>query len=568
MGDNALPSYIDSIIEQCPELVYSCGTVERGRTLVQVPLSLSQVLRQVPFLPMDEGEDGAGVGQCFDLGLTSIGRAEDLPMLTLARQQAEQEWLGAIAALAKLLLYANSRPEPYPSDRPMGVALSGPFPVLPDQLLGRTLSHWLLIPEPLEQILAVTRPLLPGQPSPLAGNFRSKVTMVPLTGGDPLARERFCLLLTARFSLILLLGEDGEGQPQFQFSFDPEAIAAVWQQLRGRVLQARPPLVPALDQAAEEFSPVPPDYRLVTHYSHLLLKEIRSLADVTPLAEGPEPIQGLVDPSPRLAVPQERGHRVQRLSGPGKAGHRLKADPPSQSSDRELLKAMAHEIRTPLTTIRTLTRSLLKRKDIGEEIRKRLGSIDRECTQQIDRFNLIFTAVELDSTPTQGRRSPLSPISLQQLFEDSIPLWQQQVSRRNLSLTVNLPTHLPRVTSDPTMLNQVLTGLVDRFTHSLSPYSHIELTVTLAGHQLKLQFQSRPPDQGQTDGTSETVDQFLASPFKTLGELLIFQPETGGLSLNMKATKNLFQALGGKLTVRQRSQTGEVLTVFLPLETQ
>ncbi|MFM7528322.1 MAG: hypothetical protein ACKO63_07510, partial [Nodosilinea sp.] len=122
--------------------------------MVQVPLSLSQVLRQVPFLPMDEGEDGAGVGQCFHLGLTSIGRAEDLPMLTLARQQAEQEWLGAIAALAKLLLYANSRPEPYPPDRPMGVALSGPFPVLPDQLLGRTLSHWLLIPEPLEQILA------------------------------------------------------------------------------------------------------------------------------------------------------------------------------------------------------------------------------------------------------------------------------------------------------------------------------------------------------------------------------------------------------------------------------
>jgi len=517
---------------------------------------------------MGEGEDGVGVGQCLDLSLTSTGREEDLPMLTLARQQAEQEWLGAIAALAKLLLYANSRPEPYPPDRPMGVALSGPFPVLPDQLLGRTLSHWLLIPEPLEQILAVTRPLLPGQPSPLAGNFRSKVTMVPLTGGDPLARERFCLLLTARFSLILLLGEDGEGQPQFQFSFDPEAIAAVWQQLRGRVLQARPPLLPALDQAVEEFPPVPPDYRLVTHYSHLLLQEIRSLADVTPLAEGPEPIQGLVDPSPRLAVPQERGHRVQRLSGPGKAGQRLKADPPGQSSDRELLKAMAHEIRTPLTTIRTLTRSLLKRKDIGEEIRKRLGSIDRECTQQIDRFNLIFTAVELDSTPTQGRRSPLSPISLQQLFEDSIPLWQQQVSRRNLSLTVNLPTHLPRVTSDPTMLNQVLTGLVDRFTHSLSPYSHIELTVTLAGHQLKLQFQSRPPDQGQTDGTSETVDQFLASPFKTLGELLIFQPETGGLSLNMKATKNLFQALGGKLTVRQRSQTGEVLTVFLPLETQ
>jgi hypothetical protein len=48
----------------------------------------------------------------------------------------------------------------------------------------------------------------------------------------------------------------------------------------------------------------------------------------------------------------------------------------------------------------------------------------------------------------------------------------------------------------------------------------------------------------------------------------MFQPETGGLSLNLNATKNLFQALGGKLIVRQRPQAGEVLTVFLPLETK
>jgi len=30
-------------------------------------------------------------------------------------------------------------------------------------------------------------------------------------------------------------------------------------------------------------------------------------------------------------------------------------------------------------------------------------------------------------------------------------------------------------------------------------------------------------------------------------------------------TKNLFNALGGKLIVRQRPQQGEVLTIFLPL---
>ena len=45
----------------------------------------------------------------------------------------------------------------------------------------------------------------------------------------------------------------------------------------------------------------------------------------------------------------------------------------------------------------------------------------------------------------------------------------------------------------------------------------------------------------------------------------MFQPETGSLSLNLEVTKNMFQALGGKLTVRQRPRQGEELTIFLPL---
>jgi hypothetical protein len=51
----------------------------------------------------------------------------------------------------------------------------------------------------------------------------------------------------------------------------------------------------------------------------------------------------------------------------------------------------------------------------------------------------------------------------------------------------------------------------------------------------------------------------------SLGQLLMFQPETGAITLNIAATKHLFQAIGGKLIVRQRPQNGEVLTIFLPV---
>ncbi|MEO0407391.1 MAG: sensor histidine kinase, partial [Cyanobacteria bacterium P01_A01_bin.135] len=47
---------------------------------------------------------------------------------------------------------------------------------------------------------------------------------------------------------------------------------------------------------------------------------------------------------------------------------------------------------------------------------------------------------------------------------------------------------------------------------------------------------------------------------------LMFQPETGNLSLNLDITKNIFQALGGKFTIRRHPEQGEVVTIFLPME--
>ncbi|MFZ4640184.1 MAG: sensor histidine kinase [Nodosilinea sp.] len=532
-------------------------------------VSLSQLLEQQPWRG-DGDEPFLAAVSDRDQGVTSVATGS-LPLGT-GQNQAEQEWLGGIGALVTLLLgqRIKANPAEYGPSPPLGVVLSGPFPVLPDQLLGQSLSQWLLVPEPLAQVLSTGRPLLPGQGQPEGAALTANLTIIPLSVTDPMVRERFCLVLTKTFSLFLLLGEAMTGQLQFQFSFDPDTIHQVWQQLRDRIGAVRPHLLAGVDQAVGWFPPVQPDHRLVTHYSHLLLQQMRQQSSLLSATHGSTPgpfvapeTNGRSTPEqrtwPTFNPPMAESHR-----SPSKSQGRDEVSHP-QNTDTEFLKAMAHEIRTPLTTIRTLVRSLLKRKDLGDEVAKRLRSIDRECTQQIDRFNLIFTAVELETETTHTIKSPLAAISLHQLFQESIPLWQQQVSRRNLTLTVNIPPHLPRVTSDPIMLHQVLTGLVDRFTHSLPPYSHIQLTVTLAGHQLKLQFQSHPFDHPSSEETAE-IDELLTSPFKALGQLLIFQPETGGVSLNLKATKNLFQALGGKLIVRQRPQTGEVLTVFLPLQ--
>jgi hypothetical protein len=97
----------------------------------------------------------------------------------------------------------------------------------------------------------------------------------------------------------------------------------------------------------------------------------------------------------------------------------------------------------------------------------------------------------------------------------------------------------------------MLNGVVEKCTRSMASGGLLQVHISTAGNQLKMQFQTQVKSPNLT--------------FKALGKVLMFQPETGSLSLNMKVTKNLFQALGGKFIVREKPEEGEILTIFLPL---
>jgi signal transduction histidine kinase len=509
-------------------------------------------------------------------------------MLSAAEKQrrAEKEWQGAVAALNQLLaqqvLSQLSRKEKAKaakstrSKSPKALVISGPVPLLNDVTLANQLSSWTLVPRSAEPFVSTFSTLSPGtsadfSAAPLAEGraeslaegltsglvgdlaaiqrlFKKKpkqpsfhTHLLPLLEDDPLEQEQFALVLTPHFSLVLVLGKDADDELRFQFSFMPQVVSSVWRMLRSRIRAVRPQQLDFIDPLVEKFTFVDPHYRIVSQFNRWML------------AYMPQPVASC-DP-PQFKTASAQSSTAQKLNAQSSAG---------QFSDSTLLQAMAHEIRTPLTTIRTYTRSLLKRQDLDPQVIKRLQSIDRECTQQIDRFSLIFRAVELEAvsqSPQSQSKSPLSAIALHQVFQEAIPQWQQAARRRNLSLEVGLPSELPMVASDPTMLQHVLTGLVELFTHSVSPGSHIQLHVIHAGAQLKLQFQS------QADPTKpDTGPSCSPPPLQSLGHLLMFQPETGGLSLNLEATKNLFHALGAKLTVRERSNQGTTWTVFLPLE--
>jgi len=220
-----------------------------------------------------------------------------------------------------------------------------------------------------------------------------------------------------------------------------------------------------------------------------------------------------------------------------------------------LLEAITHEVRTPLATIRTLIRSLLRRKDLPAVVLNRLQQIDSECTEQIDRFGLIFHAAELQRQPAPA--GELARTDLGQMLEELAPGWEQQLRRRGITLVLDLSPHLSPVLSDPSRLEPMLGGLIDRSSRGLPDGTTLLVQLRPAGARLKLHLSSQ--SNSQSGGANPT--EHTAEDTAELGPVLSWNPGTGSLQLSQGATRRLLASLGGRL-IQQRDRG---LTVFFPV---
>ncbi|MFM5891090.1 MAG: sensor histidine kinase [Dolichospermum sp.] len=478
--------------------------------------------------------------------LKEVLSASQSSMADCSHAKAEHQWRVSLAATENLLLgfFRSLVTQP-------GLVLTSPAPLFSHPQLTQHLQTITFTAKPFNP-LALMPFIIPSETPPDVSHIHNthnietispettsfQESILPLLPADPLAAEQFCLVFTDEFRLVLVLSELENGNKEFLFSFEPEIVQQAWQSLGSRVVLTNPELFADLDTKIQNYPVVTPDYHIIIQFSKLLLQELTIPEDNPQVTHTLSSI-----PSPTLAPKY-----------------------PSRP-DVELLQAFAHEVRTPLTTIRMMTRLLLKRQDLPVNVISRLEVIDHECTDQIDRMELLFKAAELENLSqeplvskfSQTAAAQLTPMCLDQILKQSIPRWQQAATRRNLTLNVVLPKQLPTVVSNPAMLDRVLTGLMENFTRSLPPGSCIQVQVMTAGDQLKLQLSPQFNCQDPHKSVTTPIQ-------RSLGRLLMFQPETGVITLNMAATKHLFQAIGGKLIVRQGPENGEVLTIFLPVE--
>ena len=422
-----------------------------------------------------------------------------------------RQWWAALATLQEAFLL--------PQGALQGVWLASPLPALYEPQLLQQLQGWVWAPSDLGDLLQSAAPRLPGVStagSAAAGGF-ARLPLQEADGTDPLL-----LLLTPQLQVAIALA-GGPQQRQLLVRFDPACLSAALSLLDERLQASDPRQGQRLRQAIRALGPLQSDEQQAQRFWPLLAERLAAMAPSVTL-------QPLV--------------------------HRSAAEPRSgsPSSELALLEALTHEVRTPLATIRTLIRSLLRRSDLPDLVRRRLQQIDGECSEQIDRFGLIFLAAELQRQPALAAEpQALARTDLARLLRLLEPAWRQQLERRGLALELEVAAELSPVLSDPTRLETVLGGLVDRFSRGLPAGSAVQLSLQPAGARLKLRFSARGADLGGEAEGEAAVER--------VGPVLSWNPGTGSLQLSRQATQRLFHSLGGRLAER----AGNDLTVFFPL---
>ncbi len=247
-----------------------------------------------------------------------------------------------------------------------------------------------------------------------------------------------------------------------------------------------------------------------------------------------------------IAIGLERA-RAQDLA------HQVEAARRSEQLRTTLIDAMAHEFKTPLTSIRAATTSLLSSPDQPLESRTELLEVADEEARHLQA--LIDDAVEmarLESDHIQVRRELTDP---KELMEDVVESLHTQIDNRPVE--IRSEGSLPQLSLDRRLLKLALKQVLDNALKYSPPRSPVMVRLSNSANVVNFEITDRGagiPEQEQ----GRLFERFYRSPS--------VKNQVPGFGLGLAIANNIVQAHHGELTVTSRP--GETtFRMTLPVET-
>ena len=233
-----------------------------------------------------------------------------------------------------------------------------------------------------------------------------------------------------------------------------------------------------------------------------------------------------------IAIGLERA-RAQDLA------HQVEAARRSEQLRTTLIDAMAHEFKTPLTSIRAATTSLLSSPDQPIESRTELLEVADEEARHLQA--LIDDAVDmarLESDHIQIRRELTDP---KELIKDVVASLHTKIDNRPVEIRSD--GSLPNLPLDRRLLKLALKQVLDNALKYSPPHSPVTVLVSNGNHEINFEITDHGPGIPAQE-QSRVFERFYRSPS--------VKNQVPGFGLGLAIANNIVQAHHGELTVKSR----------------
>ena len=240
-------------------------------------------------------------------------------------------------------------------------------------------------------------------------------------------------------------------------------------------------------------------------------------------------VQGIAN---LVAIGLERA-RAQDLA------HQIEAGRQSEQLRTTLIDAMAHEFKTPLTSIKGATTSLLDNPNQPPEIRTELIKIADEEANRLK--ELIDDSVEMARVDSANIDVHLELLNLGEIVREVVASMKTEIEDRSLEL--NCDAQLPAIGADRRLLKLALKQLFDNALKYSPPGTPVAIRVYKVDGAIAVEITDRgngiPPQE-----QSRIFERFYRSPS--------VKHQIPGSGLGLSIANNIVQAHKGNLIVSSR----------------
>jgi signal transduction histidine kinase len=229
----------------------------------------------------------------------------------------------------------------------------------------------------------------------------------------------------------------------------------------------------------------------------------------------------------------------------------------AQNEERiDFLHQVAHEMKTPLTSLIASSDLLIENLSSGDDINRRLVvNIQRSADSMDRRVSELLFSAGLDSPEIEIK---IDTLELTEVIESVTGQSGFLFTEKEQSLNIEVTDNLPKVKADRGRLEQILTNILSNANKFSAPGSEISLRTRVDGNDVIIEVEDEAEKITRED-EGRLFEPYFRS--EDIGKRTTYP----GLGLGLAITRRLLEMQNGRIWINHNSKKGNIFAFSLPV---